>query len=50
MLDMFILASHSETYGMVTIEAMASGVPVIGTAAGGTQDIIQSEENGLLFA
>ncbi len=47
-LDLFVMASHSETYGMVTIEAMASGLPVIGTAAGGTVQIIRDGENGLL--
>lgn len=47
-LDVFALTSHSETYGMVTIEAMASGVPVIGTAEGGTVQIIDDGVNGLL--
>jgi len=47
-MDIFVLASHSETYGMVTIEAMASRRPVIGTAAGGTTQIIADGVNGLL--
>jgi glycosyltransferase involved in cell wall biosynthesis len=47
-LDCFLMASQSETYGMVTIEAMASGRPVIGTADGGTLSLIDHEQNGLL--
>ncbi|MCK4460583.1 MAG: glycosyltransferase family 4 protein [candidate division Zixibacteria bacterium] len=47
-MDIFVLASHSETYGMVTIEAMASRCPVIGTAGGGTVQIIEDGVNGLL--
>jgi glycosyltransferase involved in cell wall biosynthesis len=47
--DIFVLASQSETYGMVTVEALASGLPVIGTADGGTLSLITPEVNGLLF-
>ena len=47
-LDMFVMASHSETYGMVTIEAMACSLPVIGTAEGGTVQIIEDNVSGLL--
>lgn len=48
-LDYFVMASRSETYGMVTIEALASRLPVIGTASGGTFDLIEPEQNGLLY-
>ncbi|HOD66534.1 MAG TPA: glycosyltransferase family 4 protein [candidate division Zixibacteria bacterium] len=48
-MDIFILASQSETYGMVTIEAMASELAVAGTDAGGTVDLIAHERNGLRF-
>jgi glycosyltransferase involved in cell wall biosynthesis len=46
-MDIFALTSKSETYGMVTIEAMMSGLPVIGTRHGGTREIIDDEVNGL---
>lgn len=45
--DTFILASRSETFGVVFIEAMALGLPVIGTYCGGPDDII-NEKNGIL--
>ncbi len=48
-MDIFVLTSQSETYGLVTLEAMTSGLPVIGTDSGGTVDIIEHEVNGLLF-
>ncbi|UCE25702.1 MAG: glycosyltransferase family 4 protein [Candidatus Zixiibacteriota bacterium] len=47
-MDIFTLTSKSETYGMVTIEAMACGLPVIGTDEGGTKDIINDGQSGLL--
>jgi glycosyltransferase involved in cell wall biosynthesis len=43
----FVLASHVETFGVVFIEAMATGLPVIGTRSGGPEDFI-TNENGLL--
>lgn len=39
-LDVFTLTSLSETYGMVTIEAMAAGCPIVATNSGGTPDLL----------
>ncbi|WP_019948098.1 glycosyltransferase family 4 protein [Hymenobacter aerophilus] len=48
-LDISITASVSETYGMVTIEALAAGKPVLGAAAGGTRELLDDDRTGLLF-
>jgi D-inositol-3-phosphate glycosyltransferase len=48
-IDVFIMASKNETYGMVTIEAMAAGLPVLGTRVGGTAEIIKEGQTGLLY-
>jgi len=45
--DAFVLASKYETFGVVYIEALASGKPVIGAFNGGAEDIINSN-NGLI--
>lgn len=46
--DLFVLASHQETFGFVVVEAMASGVPVLGTNAGGVPEILKQGELGFL--
>lgn len=45
--DAFVLASHYETFGVVVIEALALGKPVIATRCGGPETIVR-EKDGLL--
>ena len=46
--DVFVLPSRYETFGVVYIEALASGRPVIGALNGGAEDIINNL-NGYLI-
>ena len=48
-LDAFVMASSCEAYGFVTLEAMAAGIIVLGTNAGGTKDLIRDGQDGLLW-
>lgn len=48
-LDVFAMTSVGETFGMVTIEAMASALPIIGTNSSGTPEILGSGECGVLY-
>jgi glycosyltransferase involved in cell wall biosynthesis len=44
----FVLASRAETFGVVVVEALARGIPVISSDIDGTCEIINSK-NGILF-
>lgn len=46
--DLFVFPSENEAFGISVIEAMACGLPVITTAAGGLRDLVQPHENGLV--
>ncbi|MBF0572113.1 MAG: glycosyltransferase [Candidatus Omnitrophica bacterium] len=48
-MDVFAFASLSETQGIVLIEAMASGVPVVALDAPGARDVVKDHHNGRLL-
>jgi 1,2-diacylglycerol 3-alpha-glucosyltransferase len=45
--DLFVFASTSETQGMVMVEAMAGGCPVVAVRASGVHDVVKNGYNGL---
>lgn len=47
--DIFVCPSSTETFGNVVLEAMTSGLAVIGADAGGIKEIIDHKHNGLKF-
>ena len=47
--DAFLFPSSTETLGLVLLEAMAAGCPVIGANRGGIPDIISNGKNGCLY-
>ncbi|NEP76218.1 glycosyltransferase family 1 protein [Okeania sp. SIO2G5] len=46
--DITVVPSHYEPFGLVAIEAMASGTPVVASDVGGLQFTVESESTGLL--
>ena len=46
--DIFVMASRWEGNPLTVMEAMASGLPVVGTAVGGVPDLVESGEHGIL--
>lgn len=47
-MDMFALASQREAFGLVLVEAMFFGLPVVATAVGGVLDVVVDGVTGLL--
>src|SRR3990170_5880868 len=46
--DLFLLPSDQESFGLVALEAMSCGVPVIATKTGGLPEVVIDGENGFL--
>ncbi len=49
LMNVHILPSQMDGFGLTSLEAMAMGVPVIGSNYGGIPDVIQHGENGFIF-
>ncbi|WP_030007647.1 glycosyltransferase family 1 protein [Picosynechococcus sp. NKBG042902] len=47
--DAFVFPSRTETLGLVLLEAMAAGCPVVAANSGGIPDIVTDGENGYMF-
>jgi glycosyltransferase involved in cell wall biosynthesis len=48
--DVFVLPTRAETYGLVILEAMAMGLPVIATRVGGIGEIVVEGETGYMVS
>ena len=47
--DIFVFPSALETFGLVVVEAMAAGLPVVSSRVGGVRDIVQEGVTGYTF-
>jgi glycosyltransferase involved in cell wall biosynthesis len=49
-MDLFVFPSHTDTFGNVVLEALASGVPAIVTPDGGPRTIVRDHQTGRIVA
>lgn len=49
MLDILVVASQKETFGMVTVEGLLAHLIIIGAKSGGTIDLLNQGEHGILY-
>lgn len=48
--QVLLMCSRREAFGLVTLEALQSGIPVIGTRTGGTVELVKDGINGFLYS
>lgn len=47
--DAFVLPTHYDTFGLVVLEAMAAGLPVVVSAQAGVREVVEQGKNGFVL-